>query len=127
MVIAYPGRLALSAGTSALVWCREGWITAQFGGGTLIIIERPRPRWSYRHPSTAEVIDSAETAAENGISRVSLRQAVSRGEEGHAVSLREDVGFEGRTPKRGRRRLICYRLICNFIDTISFRYNFLYF
>lgn len=99
VIIAYPGRLALAASTSALVRCRERWISAQFSGRALIIIKRPRPRRPYRYPSTAEIVDPAETAPKRTTSRMGLHQAVGRGEESRAIGLREDVGFESRTPE----------------------------
>lgn len=97
VIIAYPGRFALAAGTSTLVRCRERWISTQFGGRAFIIIKGPRPWRPYRHAPTAEIVDPAETAAKH-TSRMGLYQTVGRGEESRAVSLRKDVGFESGTP-----------------------------
>lgn len=71
----------------------------QFGGSAFIVIERPRPRRPHCHSPTTEVVDSAETATEHTAARMSLHQAMGRGEESFAVVLREEIGFEGGIPE----------------------------
>lgn len=89
MVVAYPGWLVFAAGASALVRRRERRVPAQFRGGSLIVIERSRPRRPHRHPSTTEVVDSAESAAEHAGAggRMGLHEAVGCGEKARARVL----------------------------------------
>lgn len=109
VVVAYPGWPVLAAGAGALVRRRERRVPAQFGGGSLIVVEGSRPRRPHRHPSTTEIVDPAESAAEHAAAgRMGLHEAMGRGEKGRAVVLlREDVsGFESGRPEGGRGRLI---------------------
>lgn len=91
MVIAYPGRLVFAASSGTLVRRGKRRISAQFGRGTLAVIEGPRPRWSNGHPPTAEIVDPPETASKHVAGRrMSLYQAMARGEEVGGV-VGEDV------------------------------------
>lgn len=103
VVVTYPGWLAVAAGASALVGRRERRISAQFGGGALVVIERPQPRRPHRHPEATEVVDAAESAAKHIAGRMRLDQAVGCGEEVDVTALREDVSrLDVGTPERGR-------------------------